>query len=55
MEWQQVEDPKEPLYLNLVTVDIESSAVTTLWEGAEIVDGKVTNQRFAYPLAWRRK
>jgi hypothetical protein len=54
MEWQQVEDPKQPLYLNLVMVDIESSATATLWEGAEIVDGEVTNQRFIYPLAWRR-
>lgn len=53
-DWQVVEDPKEPPYLNLVAINVDSSQVTALFTGGEVVDGKVTNQRFATPLAWRR-
>jgi hypothetical protein len=54
LDWQVVEDPQEPPYANLVAVDLASGTATTLFEGADVVDGKVTNQRFAYPLAWAR-
>ncbi|MCB9452347.1 MAG: PD40 domain-containing protein [Anaerolineaceae bacterium] len=53
-DWQVVEDPKEPPYLNLITVNVDSSETTMLFTGGEVVDGKVTNQRFATPLTWRR-
>ena len=53
MEWQIPEDDREPNYVNLVTVDVETGERTTLFEGAEIVDGEVTNQQFAFPLTWR--
>ncbi|GAB4515974.1 MAG: hypothetical protein OHK0046_20360 [Anaerolineae bacterium] len=46
-EWQ-------PEYLNLVVVDVESGQAGTLFEGARIEDGRVRDQRFVYPLAWRR-
>lgn len=52
LDWQVLEDPKEPPYANLVAVKVDTSEVATLYEGADIVDGKVTNQTFAYPLAW---
>lgn len=52
-EWQRVEDPNEPLYLNTVLVDLTSGESATLFEGAQIVDGKVTNPQFAQPLVWR--
>lgn len=54
MDWQELEDPQEPSWLNLVAINVDSSEVITLFEGAEIVDGKVTNMQFAYPLVWRR-
>ncbi|MBZ0276161.1 MAG: hypothetical protein K8I60_08460, partial [Anaerolineae bacterium] len=53
-DWQVVEDPKEPPYLNLLSVNVNSSESATLFTGGEVVDGKVTNQRFATPLTWRR-
>lgn len=53
-DWQELEDPQEPSWLNTVAVNIESSEVLTIFEGAEIVEGKVENMQFAYPLVWRR-
>lgn len=53
MDYQVLEDEQQPPYLNLVSVNVETSETTLLFEGAEIVDGKVTNQRFAFPLSWR--
>ncbi|NWG17170.1 MAG: hypothetical protein HXY41_11080 [Chloroflexi bacterium] len=52
-DWQIPDDPKEPAYLNLVVINADSGEKATWFAGAEIVDGKVTNQRFAFPLAWR--
>jgi hypothetical protein len=54
LSWQKVDDPKEPLYANLVAIAIQNSVVTTLYTGAEVVDGKVSNQTFAFPLFWWR-
>jgi WD40 repeat protein len=54
MDWEQLEDPQEPPWLNLVAVNVDSSEVVTLFQGSEIVDGDVTNMQFAYPLVWRR-
>ncbi len=54
MDWQELEDPQEPSWLNLVAVNLDSSEVVTLFEGSEIVEGKVENMQFAYPLVWRR-
>jgi len=48
-----VEDPKQPGYLNLVLANLSTGNLTTLASGADVADGKVTNLRFAYPLAWR--
>jgi hypothetical protein len=53
MDWQVLEDETEPPYLNTVQIDVDSGAVTTLFEGADIVEGEVTNQRFAMPISWR--
>ena len=50
---QIVEDERQPPYLNTIQVNVDTSDTTTLFEGADIVDGKVTNQRFAKPLSWR--
>lgn len=48
-----LEDPQEPSYLNLVSINVDTAAQTTLFEGAVVVDGKVESQSFAVPLAWR--
>jgi WD40 repeat protein len=54
IDWQVLEDPREPPYANTIIVGVDSSAATTLFTGAEIIDGKVENQRFAAPLTWVR-
>jgi WD40 repeat protein len=54
MEWKVLEDPKEPPYLTLTLINVSDGATTTIFEGATIVDGKVTEQKFIYPLGWRR-
>lgn len=54
MDWQELEDPQEPSWLNTVAVNVDSSEIATIFEGSEIVEGKVENMQFAYPLVWRR-
>ncbi len=53
MDYQVLEDERQPPYLNLVSINVDTSETVLLFEGAEIVDGEVTNQRFAFPLSWR--
>jgi hypothetical protein len=53
MDFQVLEDERQPPYLNLVEINVDTSETTLLFEGAEIVDGEVTNQQFALPLSWR--
>lgn len=52
LDWQIPEDTKQQAYLNLVTVSLTDGSMTTVYAGADVVDGKVSNQRFAYPMAW---
>ena len=49
----QVDDTRQPAYLNLVLADISSGMLTPIYQGADVADGTVTKLRFAYPLAWR--
>lgn len=53
MDYQVLEDERQPPYLNLVQINVDTSETVLLFEGAEIVDGKVTDQQFAVPLSWR--
>ena len=53
LDWQTVEDPDEPPYMNLVMVNLNDSAVGTLFAGADVIDGRVTNVRTAIPITWR--
>ncbi|NWF68502.1 MAG: hypothetical protein HXY40_05400 [Chloroflexi bacterium] len=53
MEWQRPTDDRDPLYLALAIIEVNTSAYTPIFMGAEIVDGRVANPRFAYPLTWR--
>ncbi len=53
MDWQVLEDPQQPVYVNLVVYNINDSSAVPVFTGADVVDGEVTNQRFAYPLTWR--
>jgi hypothetical protein len=53
LDWQRVDRPREPMYANLVLLDLATSAVTTLFTGADVVSGEVENLRTALPLAWR--
>ncbi len=52
-DWQFLEDPNEPPFLNTVSIDVAMSATTVLYEGAVVEEGKVVTQSFAVPLAWR--
>ncbi|MFW5691281.1 MAG: hypothetical protein ACOCXZ_02160 [Chloroflexota bacterium] len=45
-------DRDEP-YLNLIAVDLRNGDRETVFTGAEVVDGALTNRRFAWPLSWR--
>ena len=53
MDYQVLEDERQPPFLNLVRVNIDTSETTLLFEGATVVDGEVTDQQFAMPLSWR--
>ncbi|HEX2905971.1 MAG TPA: hypothetical protein VHO69_03880 [Phototrophicaceae bacterium] len=53
-DWQIPDDPKEPAYLNTVVINADTSEVANWYTGADMVDGKVTNQRFAHPMLWRQ-
>lgn len=53
MDYQVVDDERQPPYLNLVNINIDTSEVNLIFEGAEVVDGQVTDQHFALPLSWR--
>jgi hypothetical protein len=44
----------EPRYDMVVTIDLATGAQTDLFAGADIVDGKVTNDSMLVPIAWRR-
>lgn len=55
MEWQSLADSGQPPYLTLALVEIGNGEATTIFTGAIIADGKVTEQRFAYPLSWRHR
>ncbi len=52
LDWQIPEDTKQQPYLNLVSVNLNDSSTATLYTGADIVDGKTTNQRYAFPMAF---
>ncbi len=52
-DWQILEDPNEPPFLNLISITIADSASATLYEGAVVENGEVIEQSFAVPLAWR--
>lgn len=53
VNWEVI-DEGEPEVLTLIVMNTTSGAVATLYEGADVTDGDVTNLSFAYPLAWRR-
>jgi Tol biopolymer transport system component len=54
MDWQFLEDPREPPYIKLDVINLDSTEVATLFTGADIVDNKVQNQHFAWPILWLR-
>lgn len=43
-----------PIY-GVVSINLQTTEELPLFIGAEVIDGKLENQRFAYPLAWRRQ
>ncbi|MGB7339148.1 MAG: hypothetical protein WBC91_09675 [Phototrophicaceae bacterium] len=53
MNWVEF-DAEEPRYLTLEVIDIASTAQTAIYVGGEVdEEGKLINQSFAYPVAWR--
>ena len=56
MEWQTVEDPNQPPYQSLAVIDLATTGYIPVWnQGAVITaEGKVTEQKFVYPIAWMR-
>ena len=53
MNWQIVDDD-EPAFLNLTALNLTTGLQATLFEGAAVINEDVTDQRFVYPLSWRR-
>jgi WD40 repeat protein len=53
LDWKRVETPREPMYADLVRIDLATQAITTLLPGAQIVDGRVTQLQTIIPLEWR--
>jgi Tol biopolymer transport system component len=53
MDAQVLEDERQPPWLDTILVNVDTSETVTLFTGADIVEGEVTNQRFAKPLSWR--
>jgi hypothetical protein len=52
LNWEVVEDPNEPPYATTILLDVNSAAATSIYSGAEIIEGKVENQTFLAPMAW---
>lgn len=52
MEWKIANPNLGTTYLALSLVSLANGQTTALFEGAEVVNGRIENQRFAYPLAW---
>lgn len=53
ISWQVVAD-NQPSFTNLILLNLETSEETTLFVGATVSENRVTDQRFIYPLSWRR-
>ncbi|PJF39664.1 MAG: hypothetical protein CUN55_13825 [Phototrophicales bacterium] len=52
-EFQILEDGvRGPDYLNLVVIDLETSAETNLFTGGEVIDDQAQNLKFAVPVYW---
>ena len=45
---------RQPPYDTLIVLDIIEGFETTVFIGGEVVDTRINNQQFIYPLAWRR-
>lgn len=54
LEWQIPTEAGRANSLNLVVINLEDNQMGTLFAGIHLTDGRVTEQRFAYPLSWRR-
>ncbi|MCA0458724.1 MAG: hypothetical protein LCI00_32520 [Chloroflexi bacterium] len=52
LDWQIPSDTTQQPYTNLVSINLNDGSTTTLYTGADVVDGKVSNQRFAFPMTW---
>ncbi len=52
LDWQIPTDTTQQPYTNLVSINLNDGSISTLYTGADVVDGKVTNQRFAFPMTW---
>ncbi|GAB1421949.1 hypothetical protein MASR2M15_21510 [Anaerolineales bacterium] len=53
INWIIPDEEKESPYLNLIILELENGKTTTIFQGADIVDRRVTNARFAVPILWR--
>ena len=54
MNWQIIDDDVPP-FIELVILDVNTTAETSIFKGLEIDEatGELGTQQFAYPLAWR--
>lgn len=52
LDWQIPTDTTQQPYTNLMSINLNDGSTSTLYTGADVVDGKVTNQRFAFPMTW---
>lgn len=51
-QWITPAEPRQPRYTDLVQIDLATGAQSVLFTGADVIDGEVSNLRFAVPLLW---
>lgn len=52
LDWQVPADPKDPAYTLTSIITFNTGEVRPVFTGATLVDGKATDQKFAFPMRW---
>jgi hypothetical protein len=53
-EWLSADQGTQRDYLNIVVVGLATGESASLFSGAILAEGRATDHRFAYLLAWRK-
>lgn len=52
LDWQVPADPKDPAYTLTSIITFNTGEVRPVFTGATLVEGKATDQKFAFPMRW---